>query len=84
MTASKKRKLLRQAYMAEQNTYAPAYETLRKARMCLGISQERLAERMGISDAIWQKYENGALRIPGSVMLKIFMFGLDFWCERDW
>ena len=51
--------------------------------MLMGISKERLSARMGVQPNMWAKYENGALRIPDRLMLKIFTFGLDFWCERD-
>lgn len=83
MTTTKKRHALCKAYRDEQKTYEPACDTLRKARKLMAISRERLAARMGIPEIILEKYENGAIRIPNSVMLKIFMFGLDFWCEQD-
>lgn len=83
MSISKKRKENIEMFLAEFESYAPAGETLRTARRCLGISRRRLAVRMGIRNSVLTKYENGSLRIPSSMMLKIFMFGLDFWCERD-
>ena len=83
MAISKKRKAQLKNYASEFDAYSPACKTLRYARIMLGISQDRLATRLGIPKNIWIKYETGALRIPDSMMLKIFMFGLDFWCERD-
>lgn len=83
MSLSKKRKQLLITYKNEQNAYSPACHILRHARQLLGISKARIAARMGVPESMWQKYENGGLRIPESLMLKIYMFGLDFWCERE-
>ncbi len=83
MRKTNARKACIHSHKVEQNTYRPACETLKKARMLMGISKERLSARMGVQPNMWAKYENGALRIHDRLMLKIFTFGLDFWCERD-
>ena len=83
MVMSQKRKTLLDMYRREQQTYSPACKTLRDARSMLGISKARMAKKIGIPEEVWIKYENGGVRIPESLMLKIYTFGLDFWCERE-
>ncbi len=83
MVMSQRRRKQLDTYKQEQKTYSPACKTLRDARSMLGISKARMAQKIGVPEELWVKYENGAVRIPESLMLKIYMFGLDFWCERD-
>ena len=59
----------------------PPYEILRNASIMLGVSRKMLAEEMGMSPEVLHKLESGKLRMSPSFMLKIFMFGLDFWAD---
>ena len=43
-----------------------------------GDIQGAHGKKIGIPEEVWIKYENGGVRIPESLMLKIYMFGLDF------
>lgn len=54
---------------------------LSQARRLIGVSRQTLAAEMGISNSLLRKYETRQLRIPNSVLLKIFIFGLDFWTD---
>ncbi len=54
---------------------------LYRARCLLGVSRQQMAEYMGIPSSLLSKFEYGKLRIPPSFLLKIFMFGLDFWTD---
>lgn len=60
--------------------HAP-YKLLYQARTLLGVSRQELSAEMGIPNYVLRKYETGQMRIPASFLLKIFMFGLDFWTE---
>ena len=52
-----------------------------RARELLGVSRQQMAEYMGIPSSLLSKFEYGKLRMPASFLLKIFMFGLDFWAD---
>ena len=52
------------------------------ARRQLHVSQTELAARMNIDINIYRRYERNKLRIPNTVLLKIFMFGIDFWADK--
>lgn len=59
----------------------PPNVLLFRARQMMGVSRQLLAEEMGISRALLRKYECSEVKIPASFLLKIFMFGLDFWTD---
>lgn len=52
------------------------------ARKQLGISRTELAGRMNIPIETYSKYEHCKLRIPNTLLIKIMMFGLDFWGDK--
>jgi len=52
------------------------------ARRQLAISRTELAQRMNIPLEIYSKYEHCKLRVPNTLLLKILMFGLDFWGDK--
>ena len=52
-----------------------------RARELLGVSRQQMAEQMGIPRTMLRKFEFGELRMPTSFLIKIFMFGLDFWAD---
>ena len=52
-----------------------------RARRLLGVSRQLMAQEMGISQSLLRKFEFGEVKIPSSFLLKIFMFGLDFWAD---
>ena len=52
-----------------------------RARQTLGVSRQLMAQEMGISQSLLRKFEFGEVKIPASFLLKIFMFGLDFWAD---
>lgn len=54
---------------------------LGRARRTLGVSRQLMAQEMGISQSLLRKFEFGEVKIPSSFLLKIFMFGLDFWAD---
>lgn len=54
---------------------------LSRARRLLGVSRQMMAAEMGIPQSLLRKFEFGDLRMPTSMLLKIFMFGLDFWSD---
>lgn len=54
---------------------------LSRARRLLGVSRQMMAAEMGVPQSILHKFESGELRMPTSMLLKIFMFGLDFWSD---
>lgn len=52
-----------------------------RAREMLGVSRQQMAAYMGIPNSILRKIEYSEIRMPTSFLLKIFMFGLDFWAD---
>ena len=63
------------------SSHLPPSVLLYRARQMLGVSRQILAEEMGISRAVLRKYERGELKMPSTFLLKIFMFGLDYWTD---
>lgn len=59
----------------------PPHVLLFRARRLLGVSRQMMAAEMGIPQPLLRKFEFGQLRMPSSFLLKIFMFGLDFWTD---
>jgi len=59
----------------------PPHVLLYRARRLLGVSRQMMAAEMGIPQPMLRKFEFGELRMPSSFLLKIFMFGLDFWTD---
>ena len=66
--------------MNSPNTLAP-HRLLKNARSLMGVSRHLLANRMGISHETLEAYEKGTQRIPNSILLKLYMFGIDFWID---
>lgn len=60
----------------------PPKKLLKTARSFMGVSRKLLAQRMGITYETLQAYENGNRRIPNSILLKLYMFGIDFWIDN--
>lgn len=52
-----------------------------RARHMMGISRQQMAQYMGIPNPLLRKFEYSMIQIPNSFLLKIFMFGLDFWSD---
>ena len=52
-----------------------------RAREMLGVSRQQMAAFMGIPNSMLRKIEYGEIRMPASFLLKIFIFGLDFWAD---
>lgn len=52
------------------------------ARRQLNVSRDTLAGRMNIDSKILRKMEHDQIRVPNTLLLKIFMFGLDFWTDK--
>lgn len=52
-----------------------------RARETLGVSRQQMAQYMGIPNFMLRKIEYGEIRMSTSFLLKIFMFGLDFWAD---
>ena len=63
------------------NTVDP-HRLLRNARVFMGVSRGLLAERMGISYETLTDFEMGRRRIPNSILIKLYMFGIDFWMDK--
>ncbi len=59
----------------------PPHVLLYRARRLLGVSRQMMAAEMGIPQPLLRKFEFGDIRMPSSFLLKIFMFGLDFWTD---
>lgn len=48
---------------------------------CWGGHDKCWPTEMGIPKSLLHKFEFGKARMPSSLLLKIFMFGLDFWTD---
>lgn len=59
----------------------PPHVLLYRARRLLGVSRQLMAAQMGIPQPLLRKFEFGEAKIPSSFLLKIFMFGLDYWTD---
>lgn len=49
-------------------------DTLRKARKRKNISQEKAAEKIGVSRSVLARYENGSIDIPGSSIPELIYY----------
>ncbi len=54
----------------------------RLARRATGYSRNAIATKMGVPDEIWFQYERGTRPIPHCVLIKLLMFGMDFYLHR--
>lgn len=59
----------------------PPNVLLYRARRLLGVSRQLMADQMGIPRPLLRKFEFGEVKMPSSFLLKIFMFGLDYWTD---
>jgi len=75
------RQKLKQQELKKFSNKLPPHVLLFRARRMLGVSRQMMAAEMGIPNSLLSKFEYGKLRMPSSFLLKIFMFGLDFWAD---
>lgn len=81
MPESKQQKLRRAILHDEFDAFITAGQLLKNARRILGVGTEFISKKMGISSRLWARYENDRVKIPNTILLKIFVFGLSFWCN---
>ncbi len=53
-------------------------DMIKQARISLGLSRAYVAYRMGVAEVTWHKYEYDKLVVPSHILIKLFMFGFDF------
>ena len=68
MPESKQQKLRRAILRDEFDAFITAGQLLKNARRILGVGTEFISKKMGISSR-------------HTILLKIFVFGLSFWCN---
>lgn len=72
---------LQRAAIGKFSKKLPPSLLLYRARELLGVSRQQMAQHMGIPSSMLSKFEYEKLRMPNSFLIKIFMFGLDFWAD---
>lgn len=58
-------------------------QILRFSRKAMGLSQASIAKFMGVSQIEWITYERNRKLIPANIIMKLIMFGMDFWCNNS-
>ena len=81
MPESKQQKLRRAILRDEFDAFITAGRLLKNSRAILGVGTEFISKKMGINSRLWARYENDRVKIPNTILLKIFVFGLSFWCN---
>ena len=81
MSDNKRQKLRRAILRDEFDTFITAGRLLKNSRAMLGVGTEFISKKMGINSRLWARYENDRVKIPNTILLKIFVFGLSFWCN---
>ena len=81
MSDNKRQKLRRAILRDEFDTFITAGRLLKNSRAMLGVGTEFISKKFGIDHRQWQQYENDRVKIPNTLLLKIFVFGLSFWCN---
>ena len=81
MPENKRQKLRRAILRDEFDTFITAGRLLKNSRAMLGVGTEFISKKFGIDHRKWQQYENDRVKIPNTLLLKIFVFGLSFWCN---
>lgn len=66
----------------EYNMAVDMGRILKYARRASGFSQLGISKCMEITEHEWQCYERNRRQIPTHIMLKLIMFGMDFWCKN--
>lgn len=59
----------------------PPGRLLYTARAMVGMTRKSLARRMGMDEELLAEYESGTRQMPNTMLLKLFLFGLDMWTE---
>ncbi len=54
----------------------------RSARRATGYSRNSIAASIGVPIDIWIEYERGARPVPYCVLIKLLIFGMDFYLHR--
>ena len=81
MSDNKRQKLRRAILRDEFDAFITAGRLLKNSRAILGVGTEFISKKMGINSRLWARYENDRVKIPNTILLKIFVFGLSFWCN---
>ena len=81
MPESKQQKIRRTILRDEFDTFITAGQLLKHATRILGVGTEFISKKMGVNSRLWARYENDRVKIPNTILLKIFVFGLSFWCN---
>ena len=81
MPDNKRQKLKRTILRDEFDAFITAGRLLKNSRAMLGVGTEFISKKMGINSRLWARYENDRVKIPNTTLLKIFVFGLCFWCN---
>lgn len=66
----------------EYNMAVDMGRILKYARRASGFSQLGIAKCMEITEYEWQCYERNRRQIPTHIILKLIMFGMDFWAQN--
>ena len=79
MTENKPKKIRKQILCDLFGNPDCAGTILKNARRSMGLSRDYLAAKLGVTEKRLTQYENGCCAIPTYLLLRIFMFGLDFY-----
>ena len=57
-------------------------QTLRHARKAMGVSPAYIAQCVNVSEMEWFEYERNQKPVPMHIVIKLLMFGMDFWARN--
>ena len=78
MTESKSRQIREKIVRSTYGTTKTVGDMIKQARIALGLSRTYVAYRMGVGVGTWHAYEYDKLVVPSHILIKLFMFGFDF------
>ena len=82
MSSSKVRKEREDLLSTKYQTITPVGTIIRTTRKCMGLTPAFVAKCLGVSECTLNMYEHNRTPVPTHIIIKLMMFGLDFWCRN--
>ena len=78
-----KTKLLREKILCEKhNTHIPLGQSIRSARKTMGLKCQFLSKCLDVPFDEWLEYEHNRKPVPANIVIKLLIFGMDFWVRN--
>ena len=81
MSSKAKRQRLEMAKQA-YGTVMDMGHVLRATRLASGLNVDYIAQCMNTTRKDWMRYEQNLMPIPGHIIIKLMIFGMEFWARN--